>query len=160
MCAVYYVPICAMLNYSVQSCELNMLYCTWKLQSYWPSVLVESFLNCCTSLFLLNSMTFCCTVCRAFIHRCGRTARMGQHGSSLLLLLPSEISYVQYLQLSQRVVLESLPASHLPTCPDYKDPCYIPEQVKTMASKERCVIQLYPNIATVIRENFVWQIFV
>ena len=51
MCAVYCVPICAVLNYSVQSCELNMLYCTWKLQSYWPSVLVESFLNCCTSWF-------------------------------------------------------------------------------------------------------------
>jgi hypothetical protein len=33
-----------------------------------------------------------------YVHRVGRTARMGQHGEALLFLLPSEMQYVQLLQ--------------------------------------------------------------
>ena len=32
-----------------------------------------------------------------FVHRCGRTARLGRHGSALALLLPSEEGYVELL---------------------------------------------------------------
>ena len=39
----------------------------------------------------------------AFVHRCGRTARSGHQGAALVLLLPSEISYIQFLQLNQKV---------------------------------------------------------
>ena len=35
----------------------------------------------------------------AFVHRCGRTARMGRKGSALAFLLPQETSYVDFLCL-------------------------------------------------------------
>ena len=43
---------------------------------------------------------------RSFIHRCGRTARMGLEGNAILLLLPSETAYVEFLGLNQGVSLE------------------------------------------------------
>ena len=44
-------------------------------------------------------------ILRGFIHRCGRTARMGRSGHALVFLLPSETAYVQYMDISQHVVL-------------------------------------------------------
>lgn len=41
-----------------------------------------------------------------FIHRAGRTARIGNYGSSLILLLPSEESYIKFLKINQKVELE------------------------------------------------------
>ena len=35
----------------------------------------------------------------AFVHRVGRTARLGRSGRALALLLPSETSYVDFLRL-------------------------------------------------------------
>ena len=35
----------------------------------------------------------------AFVHRCGRTARMGRRGSALAFLLPHETSYADFLRL-------------------------------------------------------------
>ena len=35
----------------------------------------------------------------AFVHRVGRTARMGRSGQALVLLLPHEASYVEFLRL-------------------------------------------------------------
>ncbi|XP_013777410.1 ATP-dependent RNA helicase DDX55-like isoform X2 [Limulus polyphemus] len=42
----------------------------------------------------------------AFVHRCGRTARIGNKGQALLLLLPTEETYISFLQLNQKVILE------------------------------------------------------
>ncbi|KAB0389124.1 hypothetical protein E2I00_019290, partial [Balaenoptera physalus] len=39
----------------------------------------------------------------AFVHRCGRTARIGHGGSALVFLLPMEESYVNFLALNQKV---------------------------------------------------------
>uniref|UniRef100_A0A4W3ITF3 ATP-dependent RNA helicase n=1 Tax=Callorhinchus milii TaxID=7868 RepID=A0A4W3ITF3_CALMI len=39
----------------------------------------------------------------AFVHRCGRTARIGHGGSALVLLLPMEESYVNFLSINQKV---------------------------------------------------------
>lgn len=36
-------------------------------------------------------------MCR-YVHRVGRTARMGQTGEAILFLLPSEIAYLDLLQ--------------------------------------------------------------
>ena len=35
----------------------------------------------------------------AFVHRVGRTARMGRRGSALVYLLPHEATYVEFLRL-------------------------------------------------------------
>ena len=45
----------------------------------------------------------------SFVHRVGRSARAGKHGSSLLFLAPKEESYVDLLR-NRRVPLEPLPA--------------------------------------------------
>lgn len=39
----------------------------------------------------------------AFVHRCGRTARIGNVGSALVFLLPMEESYVNFLSINQKV---------------------------------------------------------
>ena len=39
----------------------------------------------------------------SFIHRAGRTARNGDEGQALLLLLPSETDYIDYIKVSQKV---------------------------------------------------------
>jgi ATP-dependent RNA helicase DDX55/SPB4 len=39
----------------------------------------------------------------AFVHRCGRTARIGRKGSAILLLLPNEENYVEFLKINQKV---------------------------------------------------------
>ncbi len=42
---------------------------------------------------------------KSFVHRCGRTARMGQDGEALVMLLPAELSYVEFLELNQHITL-------------------------------------------------------
>lgn len=37
------------------------------------------------------------------MHRCGRTARIGNVGSALVFLLPMEESYVNFLSINQKV---------------------------------------------------------
>nr|XP_055214303.1 ATP-dependent RNA helicase DDX55 isoform X4 [Gorilla gorilla gorilla] len=43
----------------------------------------------------------------AFVHRCGRTARIGHRGSALVFLLPMEESYINFLAINQKVVMGS-----------------------------------------------------
>ena len=42
---------------------------------------------------------------KAFVHRCGRTARIGNSGQALVMLLENEISYVDFLKLNQHISL-------------------------------------------------------
>ncbi|XP_040843048.1 ATP-dependent RNA helicase DDX55 isoform X1 [Ochotona curzoniae] len=42
----------------------------------------------------------------AFVHRCGRTARIGHGGSALVFLLPMEESYVNFLAINQKCPLQ------------------------------------------------------
>ncbi|CAG0915452.1 unnamed protein product [Notodromas monacha] len=44
----------------------------------------------------------------AVVHRCGRTARNGQPGKALLMLLREEDAYVKFLSLNQKVHLEKM----------------------------------------------------
>ncbi|XP_046301983.1 ATP-dependent RNA helicase DDX55 isoform X2 [Marmota monax] len=44
----------------------------------------------------------------AFVHRCGRTARIGHGGSALVFLLPMEESYVNFLAINQKCPLEEM----------------------------------------------------
>ncbi|KFO23514.1 ATP-dependent RNA helicase DDX55 [Fukomys damarensis] len=42
----------------------------------------------------------------AFVHRCGRTARIGHGGSALVFLLPMEEAYVTFLNINQKCPLQ------------------------------------------------------
>ncbi|XP_032656548.1 ATP-dependent RNA helicase DDX55 isoform X1 [Chelonoidis abingdonii] len=44
----------------------------------------------------------------AFVHRCGRTARIGHLGSALVFLLPMEESYVNFLSINQKCPLQEM----------------------------------------------------
>ncbi|XP_023604831.1 ATP-dependent RNA helicase DDX55-like [Myotis lucifugus] len=49
----------------------------------------------------------------AFVHRCGRTARIGHGGSALVFLLPMEESYVNFLAINQKCPLQEMqPQKH------------------------------------------------
>jgi ATP-dependent RNA helicase DDX55/SPB4 len=41
----------------------------------------------------------------SFVHRCGRTARIGNQGSALVMLLPTEDAYVDFISRNQKVML-------------------------------------------------------
>lgn len=41
----------------------------------------------------------------AFVHRVGRTARQGNEGSALIMLLENEESYVTFIERNQKVEL-------------------------------------------------------
>ena len=43
---------------------------------------------------------------KAFVHRCGRTARIGHMGQAVVMLLESEVSYVDFLKLNQHISLK------------------------------------------------------
>uniref|UniRef100_A0A8B9QKF5 ATP-dependent RNA helicase n=1 Tax=Apteryx owenii TaxID=8824 RepID=A0A8B9QKF5_APTOW len=44
----------------------------------------------------------------AFVHRCGRTARIGNVGSALVFLLPMEESYVNFLSINQKCPMQEM----------------------------------------------------
>ncbi|KAL1768471.1 ATP-dependent RNA helicase DDX55 [Sigmodon hispidus] len=44
----------------------------------------------------------------AFVHRCGRTARIGHGGSALVFLLPMEGAYVNFLAINQKCPLQEM----------------------------------------------------
>ncbi|XP_031555009.1 ATP-dependent RNA helicase DDX55-like [Actinia tenebrosa] len=44
----------------------------------------------------------------AFVHRCGRTARIGNEGNAVVFLLPQEDSYVEFISINQKVPLKKL----------------------------------------------------
>ena len=44
----------------------------------------------------------------AFVHRCGRTARSGNLGNALLMLLPMEDTYLDFISLNQKVQLHKM----------------------------------------------------
>uniref|UniRef100_A0A665U8U8 ATP-dependent RNA helicase n=1 Tax=Echeneis naucrates TaxID=173247 RepID=A0A665U8U8_ECHNA len=44
----------------------------------------------------------------AFVHRCGRTARIGNQGNALVFLLPMEESYINFLSINQKCPLQKM----------------------------------------------------
>ncbi|KAM9330894.1 ATP-dependent RNA helicase DDX55 [Gastrophryne carolinensis] len=69
----------------------------------------------------------------AFVHRCGRTARMGLQGSALVFLLPMEESYVNFLSINQKCPMQEM--TELKCIEDY-----LP-RIKAMAESDREVFQ-------------------
>ncbi|CAG05302.1 unnamed protein product [Tetraodon nigroviridis] len=67
----------------------------------------------------------------AFVHRCGRTARIGNQGNALVFLLPMEESYVNFLSINQKCPLQKM----LPI----KDVVDVLPRVKAMSLADRAV---------------------
>ena len=69
----------------------------------------------------------------SFVHRCGRTARLGKQGEALVMLLPSEVAYVEFLSVNQHIVLKPYEMTlESASCKDH----YV-QQVRNLAAKER-----------------------
>lgn len=54
----------------------------------------------------------------SFVHRNGRTARMGQEGKALIMLTPSETCYVEFLRLNKGLTLQTYPTPNAPCMRD------------------------------------------
>ena len=81
----------------------------------------------------------------AFVHRCGRTARIGNKGAAVLLLTPSEESYIDFLNINQKVKLTKMET----------DQCEnnLVDQVRTLlksdesfGSSKQSFCELYPEL--------------
>lgn len=72
----------------------------------------------------------------AFVHRVGRTARQGQLGSALLLLLENEEAYVSFIENNQRVKL--IPTEDLASD---KRPEIIREQIRNILKRDRAIME-------------------
>lgn len=69
---------------------------------------------------------------KAFVHRCGRTARMGKQGQALVMLLPTETSYVEFLSVNQHICLQSYVG-----VTETDDKGDLVAKVRALAAKER-----------------------
>uniref|UniRef100_A0A8D3CFG3 ATP-dependent RNA helicase n=1 Tax=Scophthalmus maximus TaxID=52904 RepID=A0A8D3CFG3_SCOMX len=67
----------------------------------------------------------------AFVHRCGRTARIGNQGSALVFLLPMEETYVTFLSINQKCPLQKMPP--------VKDVVDVLPKVKAMSLADRAM---------------------
>lgn len=45
----------------------------------------------------------CAVFHSAFVHRCGRTARIGNKGEAVVFLQPSEDTYINFIAINQKV---------------------------------------------------------
>nr|XP_031298394.1 ATP-dependent RNA helicase DDX55 isoform X3 [Camelus dromedarius] len=69
----------------------------------------------------------------AFVHRCGRTARIGHGGSALVFLLPMEESYVSFLAINQKCPLQEMKLQ--------KNTADLLPKLKSMALADRAVFE-------------------
>lgn len=70
---------------------------------------------------------------KAFVHRCGRTARIGHMGQAVVMLLESEVSYIDFLKLNQHISLEPFELSSKVSDGDFV------KRARELAVKERQV---------------------
>ncbi|KAL6472507.1 hypothetical protein MHYP_G00186950 [Metynnis hypsauchen] len=69
----------------------------------------------------------------SFVHRCGRTARIGNRGNALVFLLPMEESYVNFLSINQKCPLQLYPP--------VKDVVDVLPKLKALALGDRAVFE-------------------
>lgn len=68
-----------------------------------------------------------------FVHRCGRTARIGNYGNALVFLLPTEESYINFLSINQKCPLQKMTP--------IKDVVDVLPKVKAMALADRAMFE-------------------
>ena len=69
----------------------------------------------------------------AYVHRCGRTARMGNIGKALLFLLPSENAYIDFVKMNQKVDIDEFVCGD-----DVTDDSYsMAHKIRKIASRDR-----------------------
>uniref|UniRef100_W5U852 ATP-dependent RNA helicase n=1 Tax=Ictalurus punctatus TaxID=7998 RepID=W5U852_ICTPU len=69
----------------------------------------------------------------SFVHRCGRTARIGNRGNALVFLLPMEESYISFLSINQKCPLQKYPP--------VKDVVDVLPKLKSLALGDRAVFE-------------------
>ncbi|MGH0152279.1 UNVERIFIED_CONTAM: hypothetical protein FKN15_054516 [Acipenser sinensis] len=69
----------------------------------------------------------------SFVHRCGRTARIGNQGSALVFLLPMEESYVNFLAINQKCPMQEMAP--------IKDMVDVLPKVKSLAMADRAMYE-------------------
>ena len=69
----------------------------------------------------------------SFVHRCGRTARIGNTGNALIFLLPAEETYVKFIEINQKVLLKPYTKKN-----DVHN--YLPK-LQNLASKDRAIFE-------------------
>ncbi|KAI0208698.1 ATP-dependent RNA helicase DDX55 [Lamellibrachia satsuma] len=69
-----------------------------------------------------------------FVHRCGRTARIGNTGNALVFLLPTEDTYIKFIAINQKVPLKELK-------PPNKAVNNVLPKLKQMASLDRAMYE-------------------
>ena len=69
----------------------------------------------------------------AYVHRCGRTARMGNIGKALLFLLPSENAYIDFVKINQKVHIDQFVDGDDIT----EDPYSMANKIRKIASRDR-----------------------
>ncbi|CAK9323894.1 unnamed protein product [Citrullus colocynthis] len=67
-----------------------------------------------------------------FVHRVGRTARLGREGNAIVFLLPKEEAYIEFLSIRRVPIQERI------CCSDASD---IVPQIRTVAKKDRDVME-------------------
>lgn len=76
------------------------------------------------------------TSATSFVHRCGRTARIGNFGSAVVFLMPNEDLYVDFIRRNQNVILNSF-ESKIKTQGPFKKRIY--DVVKNCQLNDRAV---------------------
>lgn len=71
----------------------------------------------------------------AFVHRCGRTARIGNEGNALLFLMPNEETYIAFLSLNQKVSVEQFDEDITKPVPD------MAKKLRRLAVKDRDILE-------------------
>lgn len=69
----------------------------------------------------------------AFVHRVGRTARQGTEGNALILLLPTEAAYVDFLTKNQKVTMQQVDVDN--TCSE--DLLQLNKKIHNMQLKDK-----------------------
>ncbi|XP_078277226.1 ATP-dependent RNA helicase DDX55 isoform X2 [Rhinoraja longicauda] len=69
----------------------------------------------------------------AFVHRCGRTARIGHHGNALVFLLPMEATYVNFLSINQKCPMQQMKLM--------KDSVDVLPSLKKLAVSDRAIFE-------------------